>query len=121
VCDCSCAAVAAPPPCCNIASRDKPPRMPKRFEPDGRWRPEHYFVSHHHRAALAAVMAMDTDSESEISLIHSQYDTDASPHRPNSRIASCENQAAAGIAKDAWGHSFGRYRFPFCARRGEQV
>jgi hypothetical protein len=33
--ECACGAAGAPCPRCNSATADKPPRLPKRFEPDG--------------------------------------------------------------------------------------
>jgi hypothetical protein len=40
-----------------------------------------YLISHHHMAALVAVMAADIRSESATNLNHSQCDTHAIPSR----------------------------------------
>jgi hypothetical protein len=42
------------------------------------WRSDTYLIIHHHSAALAAVIAIDINSESAIILDHSQYGTNAS-------------------------------------------
>ena len=67
-----------------------------RFDPDQatRLRQSGHFASHHHTAAaVAAVIAVDINSDNAISLTHSQFDTLA--HSPSSPVELLRAMPAA--------------------------